>query len=153
MYFALFDEQGNRITSYHPDIHDKIPPHAIQISDDDQALYATNGYIRGADGSPVKRPPYVPTLHEIQKQLTDAVQDYMDSVAQSKGYDNIFTAVTYAEEPTIPKFQAEGQAFRQWRSQVWDYCYAQLDKVLKGERTVPTAEELIAELPELVLPE
>jgi hypothetical protein len=88
----------------------------------------------------------------IQKKLTDSVQLHMDSVAQSKGYDNIFSAATYAEEPSIPKFQAEGIAFRKWRSEVWDFCYAYLDDVTNGIKEVPTVEQLISELPSLVLP-
>jgi hypothetical protein len=96
--------------------------------------------------------PYVPTPEELQKQLTDAVQRYMDSIAQSKGYDNIFSAATYAEESVIPKFQAEGIAFRKWRSEVWDFCYAYLNDVTNGIKAIPTVEQLISELPSLVLP-
>lgn len=89
----------------------------------------------------------------ITKMLTDAAQKHMDAVAKTKGYDNLLSVVTYADEPTVPTFQAEGIAFRAWRSQVWAYCYEQLAKVLKGERAAPTSEELIAELPVLTLPQ
>lgn len=88
----------------------------------------------------------------LTKKLTDAVQLHMDNVAKSKGYDNLLSAVSYAEEQAIPKFQAEGIAFRSWRSAVWAYCYAQLAAVLNGEREAPTAEDLIAELPVIELP-
>ena len=94
-----------------------------------------------------------PSSEQIQKELTAAVQDHMDKIAISKGYDNILSAVTYAEEPGVPTFQSEGIVFRAWRSAVWEYCYAQLAAVLKGEREAPTAAKLIAELPQLVLPE
>lgn len=90
---------------------------------------------------------------EQQKQLTDAVQAHMDSVAKLNGYDNILSAVTYAEESAVPKFQAEGIAYRAWRSAVWAYCYSQLAAVISGQREAPTAEQLIEELPELELPE
>lgn len=66
MYKAIFDSRGNRITSYRTDIHTNIPSEAIEISDADQALYATNEYIRGADGRPQLKPPYVPTLDELK---------------------------------------------------------------------------------------
>lgn len=89
---------------------------------------------------------------EQQKALTNAVQSHMDEVAQTKGYDNLLSAVTYAEELAVPIFQAEGIAFRAWRSAVWAYCYAQLAAVLNGERETPTVEDLIAELPPLDLP-
>jgi hypothetical protein len=88
----------------------------------------------------------------LTKQLTDAVQQHMDKVAKSKGYDNLLSAVSYAEEAAVPQFQAEGISFRAWRSAVWAYCYAQLAAVLSGEREAPTVEELIAELPVLELP-
>lgn len=94
-----------------------------------------------------------PSIEQAQKELTAAVQAHMDSIAKTKGYDNILSAVTYADESGVPTFQAEGIAFRAWRSAVWEYCYAQLAAVLKGEREAPTAAELITELPELVLPE
>lgn len=85
----------------------------------------------------------------IKNGLITAAQSHMDSTAQSSGYDDIKTACTYADEPAVPKFQAEGQAFRAWRSLVWAYCYAQLDAVTAGERMVPTADVLIGELPKL----
>lgn len=81
-----------------------------------------------------------------------AIQQHLDAAAVEAGYDDIKTAVTYAEEPAVPKFQAEGQAFREWRSLCWAYGYSQLDAVEAGERPKPTVEALIAELPALVLP-
>lgn len=75
MYYATFDEQGNRITSYVMGMHKDIPSASIQISDADQALYATNDYIRGADGKPIRRPAYVPTLEEVKAaKLTELDQ-------------------------------------------------------------------------------
>ena len=82
-----------------------------------------------------------------------AIQQHLDAAAVAAGYDDIKTAVTYAEEPAVPKFQIEGQAFREWRSLCWAHCYAVLDAVNAGERDIQTAEELIVELPTLVLPE
>ncbi len=81
-----------------------------------------------------------------------AAQNLLDSSAQAYGYDSIASAVTYAEEPAVPKFQAEGQAFRAWRSLVWAYGYEQLALVEAGERPAPTIPEFIAELPPLDLP-
>lgn len=78
--------------------------------------------------------------------FTNAVQAYMDAKAREKGYDNLLSAVTYAEEPTVVKFQNEGKAFRAWRSLVWAKCYAILEEIQNG-RPVPTTEQVIAELP------
>lgn len=72
MYLAKFDSEGNRITSYVEGIHfntdeekqKHIDSGFIEISDEDQELYATNSYIRGSNGTPQKKPPYVPTTEE-----------------------------------------------------------------------------------------
>ncbi len=79
-----------------------------------------------------------------------AVQQHLDAQAKAHGYDNIFTAVTYADEHIVPTFQAEGEAFRAWRSLVWEYCYTQMAAVQAQERAAPTPEELVAEIDEHV---
>lgn len=84
--------------------------------------------------------------------IVSAVQGHLDATAKNLGYDDIFSAVTYADEPSVPKFQTEGQALRAWRSLVWEKCYAELARVVSGERTIPTPEEAIAELPVFVPP-
>lgn len=96
----------------------------------------------------VEIPPYVPTEEEIQKMLTDGVQAYMDTTAQTRGYDNIHTACSYANS-TDEVFKAEGTACLAWRDSVWRKCYNILDEVKTGIRPIPTLEEVIAELPEL----
>ena len=83
-----------------------------------------------------------------QAALVKAVQDYMDATVQTRGYDGIATACTYATS-TDETFRHEGQICVAWRDKVWRYCYDTLAKVLAGERDIPTAEELIAELPKL----
>lgn len=89
------------------------------------------------------------------EQLFDSkravVQNLMDVKARAMGYDNIGSAITYAEEPAVAKFQSEGQALRAWRSLVWAACYAVLDDVKAGKRAVPTDAELLALLPEFSL--
>lgn len=85
----------------------------------------------------------------IQEALTKAVQEYMDTTVQARGYDGIATACTYATS-SDETFAHEGQCCVRWRDKVWRYCYNALDEVLAGERDIPTAEELISELPELV---
>lgn len=84
-------------------------------------------------------------------EYINSIQQFMDSAANEFGYDNIQTAVTYAEEPAVLKFQLEGKSFRSWRSLVWDYAYMQLNLVQSGSREKPTPNELILELPQFVL--
>lgn len=103
--------------------------------------------------NPAKYLDYIPTwrLHDMQKHYTDAVQSWMDTAAQERGYDNIHTAASY-ENSSVPKFKAEGQACRQWRDEVWTACYEYLAAVLSGEAEVVTIEELISQLPQLTWP-
>lgn len=87
-----------------------------------------------------------PSQEEIQKMLTDGVQAYMDNTAQTRGYDNIHTACSYAYS-TDAIFAKEGKACLEWRDKVWRTCYDILAQVLGGLREIPTLEEVIAELP------
>lgn len=93
------------------------------------------------------------TPEQLQKAFVDAIQLHMDNTARTFRYDDIKSAVTYAEEPSVPKFQMEGRGFRAWRSLVWAYAYEQLALVQNGEREQPTIADFIMELPELVIPE
>lgn len=88
------------------------------------------------------------TEEQIQAHLTQVVQNYMDKTVQTRGYDNIHTACTYANS-TDETFKAEGTACVVWRDAVWRKCYDILAEVQAGARAVPTAEELISELPKL----
>lgn len=82
-----------------------------------------------------------------EERYTFAVQNILDSAAKSKGYDSILSACTYADDATVPRFQAEGQAFRTWRSQCWDYCYQQLGAYQAGTIAQPTVAEILVGLP------
>ena len=92
-----------------------------------------------------------PTPEQVIEAMRAAIQTHIDKAAQGYGYDDVKAAVTYADEPAVPKFQAEGRAFRAWRSLVWAYAYGVLAEVKAGDREQPTVEELIAELPELII--
>lgn len=106
----------------------------------------------GEDGRPVIVEPPPLTWAQITAGHIKAVQAHLDQIAKQAGYDGIKEAISYADEPAVPRFQAEGLAFRAWRSLVWAYCYAALDAAQAGDRTLPTTAELIEELPKLELP-
>ena len=95
-------------------------------------------------------PKHELTPEEIQKQLTDAVQHVLDAKAQELLYDNCLSVCSYIDTG-VAKFDAEGRAFRAWRSQVWAKGYEILAQVQAGQRAIPTEEQLIAELPKLVI--
>ncbi len=75
-----------------------------------------------------------------------AIQNHMDATARLRQYDGIQTAITYRNDPN-PQFAAEGEALFIWRSAVWTYSTAELEKVMAGERSQPSVEEFVAELP------
>ena len=136
---------------------DQIPADAIAITPGLHAQLLAGQSIgkrivTDPQGKPALADPLPPSPDQLLKALTRAVQDHLDAQAQAAGYDSIYTAVTYADEPAVPKFQSEGQAFRAWRSLVWAAANAAHAEVLAGARPVPTAAVLIAELPTLNLP-
>lgn len=105
-----------------------------------------------SDGSvfvpPEEKEPEPPTLEDIKQELINGVQMYMDEVAASRGYDNIFTVCTYIDTG-VERFDIEGAKARRWRSAVWEFCYAYLDDVLAGKKAIPTSSELIEQLPKI----
>lgn len=98
------------------------------------------------------QPVDAPTFDELVAANTAAVQDEMERQAQAKGYSNLISACTYAAQPAGAPFQAEGQAFADWRSKVWQQAYAVLAEVKAGTRAMPTPAEAVAMMPALVLP-
>lgn len=130
-----------------------FPPDALDIP---AALYARfqSGEISAFDvdnGKVIERAPPVQSDENIVATLTAEVQRHLDDTAKAAGYDTIYTAISYAEEPAVPKFQTEGRALRAWRSIVWERCNEVMAEVQDGERDVPSTEELISLLPEFKL--
>lgn len=132
--------------------HPSRPADCIEITADEHVALldgqAQGRIIRGgADGRPelVDRPG--PTPAELQASLTAAVQHHLDAQAQALGYDSLASAASYADEPAVPTFQAEGRALRAWRSLVWAECVEMLTQVNQGQRDAPTVPELLAALP------
>lgn len=92
------------------------------------------------------------TRQEARLQMRiDAVQRHLDETARTRGYDGILSLASYAAS-THPPFAAEGRAGADWRDSVWGYCYQVLADVQAGTRPIPTAEQLIGELPAMVWP-
>lgn len=106
--------------------------------------------ITDAEAHVLQNPPE--TLDQARVRLQGFVQfQVLDAAAQAAGYDDIKTAVTYADEPAVPVFQAQGRAFRAWRSLVWAACYELLAEAV-ATGVIPTEQQLRDELPALELP-
>ena len=99
---------------------------------------------------PEAQPPAPLTPAQLAALYTQAVQAMLDDKARAFGYDDIKSAVTYAEEPAVPKFQAEGRAFRAWRSVVWAACYEFQAAVLAGGDLL-SISDFLSTLPEFSL--
>ena len=125
---------------------------AIEVTqaDYDFASVNTECYWNGTElVNPIPPAPRVPTVEEIKNNLMHIVQQHLDSGAINRGYDSILSACSY-DNDTNPIFAAEATAYKIWRSAVWTYCYQEFARVQNGLRTIPSAEELIIELPALV---
>lgn len=120
-----------------------------KLSGTQVARWTGSGWEKLASAPVVEVP--TPPVDEVSKLYERAVQATLDAAAVAARYDSIATAVSYAEEPAVPKFQKDGIAFRAWRSRVWAYAYEQLSLVLAGEREQPTVEAFLQELPVLGL--
>ena len=81
-----------------------------------------------------------------------AVQKHLDDFARTRNYDGILSAATYATSQ-VPKFKAEGQYAVEARDATWAKCYEILAAVEAGSRPMPTLDEVIAALPELMWPQ
>ena len=86
----------------------------------------------------------------VKRTRISQIQQHLDAEAQKKGYDNILSAVSYSTDAQGP-FHSEGVAFARWRSECWKKGFEVLDEVEKGQRTIPSKDELISLLPEVQL--
>lgn len=81
----------------------------------------------------------------IAKMYEREVEQLLNNTAKTHRYDSIDKACSYAsvENP----FQEESKLFVAWRGNVWAYCYQILNDVKEKKRTIPSLDELMAELP------
>ena len=90
----------------------------------------------------------LPREQHIQRFAAEA-QARLDAWAQSRGYDGILSACTYATSQ-VPRFRAEGQRCVDLRDQTWARLYEILAEVEAGTRPVPLSlAEIEADLPAL----
>jgi hypothetical protein len=121
----------------------KYPPEAAAWCNANKAHIEKVDGVRTIVANPL---PPEPTQEEIIKGYEDAVQAYLDKTAQSRGYDNTYTCLSYLSS-TDEIWRRESNAFNAWRDQVWRKCHEILNAVKAGLTEPPTVEELITRLP------
>lgn len=88
----------------------------------------------------------------LQSEIVQAVQLRLDTFAQTRNYDSILSACTYATS-VIEKFSSEGQYAVNARDMTWAELYTILGEVQGGLRPMPTGySEIESELPLLSWP-
>lgn len=105
----------------------------------------------GVDGLPTWEDQDPPTPKQIEEDRNHAVQMLLDSTAREYRYDDMRSACTYADEPSVPQFQREGIALRAWRSLVWERVGKIFQEVQEEERAMPDVKALLDELPKFSL--
>lgn len=128
------------------------------LSSDDIAFANTGHYLHArlmarVEAGTATIEPYVepvPTNAEKISAMTAVVQGVLNSEAKALGYDDIFTAVSYATS-SDPVFGPQGVAFRNWRDSVWNTAHGLLN-TWQGGGDEPTEQDVIAALPAFVQP-
>lgn len=94
----------------------------------------------------VSPPPTPPSIKDYEA----ALETMLDEKAQERTWKDCMSARAAAGYPS--SFQPEGIAFVVWWTGCWEMAHSILAEVQAGTRTIPTVEEFLAEMPELVLP-
>lgn len=129
---------------------DELPPFHPSLHWEQCTAEVCEGWVfNGKDFAQPIPPTHAPA--EIIATYTAAIQKRLDTFAQTRNYDGILSATTYATSQ-VPKFKAEGQYAVEARDATWAKCYEILAAVETGSRPMPTLDELLAELPVLTWP-
>ena len=78
----------------------------------------------------------------------NAVQQYLDNTAKSKGYDNTYTCLSYLNS-TNETWKTESNIFNAWRDSVWETCHEYLNKYKTGELEFIPISGLLDKLPKI----
>lgn len=126
---------------------------SLTSSEDNRIISTENGIFALIELPVEPEPePEPPTQEEVIESFRWAIQAHIDNVAHIKKYDSGTSFASYVSS-TNPTWANEALTFVAWRDSVWEYSYSELDKVMSGERSEPSIEEFISELPVIVWPE
>lgn len=99
-------------------------------------------------------PEYLPPVDEIVDVYRAAVQQHIDSVAQSRRYDSGATFASYATDAEPNEvWREEAKVFVAWRSAIWSFVYdLEAHYTQPGSGTPPSVEYLVSILPPIEWP-
>ncbi|MCL4555754.1 MAG: hypothetical protein M1572_02545 [Gammaproteobacteria bacterium] len=104
------------------------------------------------DGKLLPPPELIKTPEQIKKEITDATSERLNSFAQTRNYDSILSACTYATSSVL-QFAKEGQYCVNMRDATWGKLYQIMQEVEAGTRVMPAEYgDIEAELPVLGWP-
>lgn len=110
----------------------------------------TKGTFEVKNGKVCVTVPEVITFDQAVEIWKKSVMGMMNNVARDYGYTSLQTAISYAEEPSVERYQREGKAFRQWRSLLWQTFYETVDKY-RETTPIPTVDQVLGQLPKFKL--
>lgn len=88
----------------------------------------------------------------IRDEIVTRTQERLDAFAQSRGYDDVISACSYAVSDH-PRYGVEGRYCVAAREQTWDALFAIMAQVEAGLRATPAGfADVEAELPTLAWP-
>jgi len=73
----------------------------------------------------------------VMKSVVDATQERLDAFAQTRTYDSILSACTYANS-SVPRLKKEGQTCVTLRDLTWEALYTHMNAVQRGEKQMPS---------------
>lgn len=89
-----------------------------------------------------------PSMEEQKMVYENAVQDYLDRTARTRGYSDSYTCLSY-HKSTDEVWRTDSEIFNAWRDSVWHKCHEILNAFMCGAIPQPTIEEVIAQLPSI----
>lgn len=89
---------------------------------------------------------------QVMADTLVAIQNLLDTTAQSHGYDNIVSVISYVGS-SRPKWNAEGLRAKAWRDDCWAKAEEIKDAVLAGSIPLPSVAEVLAQMPPANWPE
>lgn len=111
-----------------------------------------DGYYTPKEWETIHSAKSEPNLDDLLIAYVAAIQTRLDEFARTRGYDGILNAATYANS-TIPKYQVEGEYAMVARDATWLKANEIMNGMVSDSQSIPTIDEVMAELPILAWPE